>query len=86
MHKLRLDETSEATYELPAGAEIRHVACQHGQDVTLWYEFDLADLETPVARTFAIVGTGIEEVEDAWTFLGTVIFTSGKSVFHVYEV
>jgi hypothetical protein len=78
IHKLVLEERSEQTYTLPAGAEVRHVASQFGGDVTLWYEFDAADLHVSVLRTFA--------VEEGWSYVGTARFQNGTYIFHVYEV
>lgn len=86
IHKLALAQQTIMTYELPAGADVRYVASQYGDDITLWYEFDESDERVLVRRTFAIVGTGHREVVNGWTFVGTAILREGQFVFHVYEV
>lgn len=68
--------------ELPEGAEILHVAEQHG-DVCMWA---LVNPENDhVVRKFEIYGTGhtIDE-ERQKSFIGTVFYK--EFVFHIFEV
>ena len=66
-------------YDIPDGI-VRHVDEQNGQ-VMLWIEVDPAAELT--RRTFQIIGTGHEEIEPGFVYLGTVPI--GPFVWHVYE-
>lgn len=68
--------------DLPPGAEVLHVAEQHGQ-ITLWARLDPSAAR--VARTFHVVGTGGDVPDRADTFRGTAVAAGGSLVFHVFE-
>lgn len=75
-----LDGGDFATFEMPEGAEVRHVGMQDGL-VTLWAEVDAAAWSTP--RTFVIGGTG-HQIPEGARYVGTV--HDGPFVWHIFEV
>lgn len=72
----------ETPVRMPEGAEVLHVAEQHGQ-VCLWALVDPAAM--PMDRRFVIVGTGHPLPEHRGRFIGTVLLAGGGLVFHVWE-
>ncbi len=68
--------------ELPPGAEVLHVAEQHGQ-ITLWARLDPS--ARCVTRTFHVVGTAPSVPDRATAFRGTAMAAGGVLVFHVFE-
>lgn len=80
---------TRATFDMPDGARIVHVACQHdASSVQLWAEVDDATLTR--RRQFHIFGTGHPIPEDTggreFIHVGTAIAPGGALVWHVYEV
>lgn len=66
---------------MPKGAEILSVQMQGGVP-TIWASVDPHNGE--IAREFAIVGTGHQEVTRYHHYLGTV--QDGMFVWHVFEI
>jgi len=71
-------------HEMPVGAEIIAVDTQHGSP-QMWAVHDVAQNYTS-KRHFIIVGTGHDDIEDEWIYVGTFQVNDGSFVFHVYEV
>jgi hypothetical protein len=73
-----------ATVEMNAGAEVLHVALQHGQ-LCLWA---LTDTEGPQERRrFITYGTGHPVPSDLrLSHVGTVLTDGGRFVWHIFEV
>jgi hypothetical protein len=72
---------------LPKGAKIISVANQREQLVT-WVEVDTQELETE-DRRFLVLCTGEKTTVNRYNtivFLGTVLFSNGDFVQHVYEI
>lgn len=71
------------TLTLPVGAEILHVATQHG-DPMLWCRVDeTGETET---RQFALVGTGHPAPgPDEARHVGTFLTWEGTYVWHLFE-
>lgn len=72
----------EATFSMPKGAEIIHVAEQHG-DVHLWAIVD--DAKTAEERKFFLIGTGHPLPDVKLSHLGTALVYHGDLVLHVFE-
>jgi hypothetical protein len=81
--KYTLGETASAV-AMPRGAEVLHVAEQHGV-FCIWV---LVDPMGPVCtRAFRITGTGHEMTDWSpdWKFVGTFLVQGGYFVFHVWD-
>ncbi len=84
IHKQQLKMSDRQELTMPAGAKIVHVALQY-EEITLWYVFDTRKVGHPDTRTFLIVGTGWDFVEENVEHVGTVITDQGL-VWHLFEV
>ncbi len=80
IHKYQI-EGGGLDITLPHGAEIVHVAEQHGKP-TLWVKVDTAPQIQQVTRTFFIVGTGHEFPHDS-IYHGAALVA--PFVWHVME-
>jgi hypothetical protein len=75
----------QSAVDLPLGAEVLHVAEQHGQ-VQMWAK---VNTKAPAEmRIFQIFGTGHEIPNDGKerAFVSTFFVKDGLFVFHVFEV
>jgi hypothetical protein len=85
IHKFPISLEERQTVALPYGARALHVGVQAGV-VCLWALFDEKGQlgRGPVAREFAVYGTGFALPDDVGTHLGTVQIDG--FVWHVFEV
>jgi|SRR5688572_7297541 len=73
---------THAVVEMPAGAELLHVAWQH-RAIQVWARVEPeAPKET---RQFHVVGTGRDLPEGAGRYVGSAVTETGTYVFHVFE-
>lgn len=82
--KFPIPVTDDIEIEMPAGAEVLHVAEQAGQ-VCLWA---LVRPDAPVERRrFRLAGTGHAVTTDVRRrHVGTVLLHDGALVFHLFEL
>ena len=74
--------SEKCSFAMPQGAKILTVARQNDESC-LWA---LVDSEAPLCRrTFVMLGTGHEILENNLTFLGSVQYIEGAIVMHVFE-
>lgn len=76
-------EALDITIQMPAEAQILHVAEQHGT-MQLWAQIDPDRPLYP--RRFRTYGTGHDMPDNPGKFAGTMLVQDGNYVFHVYEV
>lgn len=69
--------------EMPAGAQILHVAEQHGE-LCMWALVDPD--EPPVAHRFTVIGTGHIAPSRPAAYVGSALMLGGSLVWHVFEV
>ena len=81
VHKIVLDYRA-TDYLLPKGAKPLSVAVQRG-GICLWYSFD-PGIPTKAIQRFYIVGTGHQEVDPKWVFIGTVLLSNDNLVLHIF--
>jgi hypothetical protein len=67
------------SFHLPAGAKFLHCREQHDA-LSLWFEVDTE------ARSIQFFGTGVGPIREGLEYVGTVIFSDGNLVLHIYEV
>lgn len=72
--------TMTTKVRMPRGAELLHVAMQHG-DVTVWALVD--DDNSRVNRRITVIGTGWDVEEGSGKFVGTAF--DGAFVWHVFD-
>lgn len=82
--KFPLHLTDRQCVSMPIGAKILSAQVQHGA-VTLWAMCDESRQDKRL-RTILVIGTGHPVPDDCGSFLGTVQFSGGGLVFHVFEV
>ena len=73
------------TFRLPAPFTLRHIACETPDTISVWAE--VVPDGSPLARTFAVVGTGHPipaVVEGSGLFAVTCVVP--PFVWHVYEI
>jgi len=75
----------QSAIDLPIGAEVLHVAEQHGQ-IQMWAKINTGN--TAETRIFQVFGTGHEIPNDGKerAFISTFFVKGGLFVFHVFEV
>jgi hypothetical protein len=67
---------------IPEGAEVLHIAEQHGE-LCIWFRCDTS--ARPVTRYIAICGTGGAcPSDDEGQYLGSVLMLEGGLVWHVF--
>lgn len=83
--KYNLDIINTQTLSLPRSAIVRSVGNQY-EKLMIWVEVEDAITEE-VEQEFYIVGTGrsLNHIPDTAQFLGTVFFSDGRLIFHVYK-
>lgn len=69
------------TLELPADADVLHVAVQD-ETPMIWFMFDPSETEIK-KRKFMIVGTGMMFDYEGWQYIGT--FMQQPYVWHLFE-
>lgn len=82
IYKYTLEDPT-STVQMPEGAKVLSAHAQN-ESVCVWA---LVDPSKPMTlRTFKIIGTGwdIEDVTHL-EFIGTVLLSGGRLVFHVFE-
>jgi hypothetical protein len=79
--KQELAMTDHQVVQMPAGAEVLHVAMQY-DNLCVWFR---CDPDAPkVDRRFCIAGTG-RDLDGAGKYLGTSILMGGNLVLHVFD-
>lgn len=79
--------TNKRTIDLPENAIVLTAGNQR-EKLVVWVQGNFASAEAKVARDFYLFGTGHAEIdpEDPMLFyIGTVMFSDGAVVLHVYE-
>lgn len=69
-HQLDLVDGPQVIEVRGPGAEVLDFQLQHGR-LTIWTLENYRSNDNPVEERFLILGTG-SEVEDGWTYIGTV--------------
>jgi hypothetical protein len=82
LYKYTLKPQGLTDLALPAGAIVRHVGEQY-RVLHLWAEVDPA--AAVEARAFYAAFTG-QEAPPGGSFIGTVVYSGGDFVAHVYEL
>lgn len=70
-----------SSYEIPRGADIIKVDWQ-GDDICIWYSFNIRDRDSLQTRNFQAVPTGTQ-YDEKMTYVGTAV--SKSLVFHLFE-
>ena len=82
VHKYPVDIDDYVTAQMPVGAEVIHVAEQHGR-LCLWASVD--PTLTLEERRFRIAGTGHHIRGAIGSHIGSVLLAGGDLVFHVFN-
>ena len=86
MHEVRkfpLHATGDLTFEMPARADLLHVAVQNGKPC-LWARVNPKAGMT--GRRVRVAGTGQPLGTDTGRHVGSFVLANGADVYHVFEV
>ena len=83
VHKYAIDIDDEVAVDMPSGAQILHVGDQYGR-LCIWALVDPEAREVP--RRFRIAGTGHRIADPVGPHVGSVLFSGGALVLHLFEL